>query len=995
VLSLLLDLIGPTLQPTNMFMIGKHFQPFATLAIFAALAMAQTVEASLIHRYSFNETSGTTVKDSVGTADGQIKGNGAYFTGDGQLVLPGLTGSADAADVISGYVDLPNHMINVLTNVTVECWVTWQGSGSWERIFDFGTSAGGEDVVNGDGTYLFLSPAGASNLRFAVRELVSGTEPTQITAPTPLDVGVETCVTATYDYTGNISRLYSNGVQIVTGTATVDLKTINDVNNWLGRSQWADPMFQGQYNEFRIYDTALSPLEAAASYASGIATPSTDAAALGAPQALIFTVVKTALLEGDKQDTTTTADFAKAQNVSLAGAPGVAYKSDNPSSVTIDSQGRIDAVSAGTANVSVSYLGLSQSVAITVSRRVEGVATAGTLYVDLRAADASANAATWNNRANQDDFYAEGAPTYVANVENSGVPGVRFAGADAYFGPVTTVDLHGGSDRTIEVWAFNPAIASEETLVAWARRGGPDRSNMSFNYGVNGSYGAVGHWGEDVGWNGAPPAGIWHYLVYTYDGSVARVYANGLLKNTRAYPSPLDTYADYPIRLGAQTLDDGSGSTFGQALTGYLGFVRVHGGVLSDNDIKNNFLYGMDLTAPGSVQGIAFSLDIDTIIGVGGRAQGTVLATYANRSYFYVNGYTTFESSDTNIATVDATGLVTSKALGSVDITATYQGKKATQTLKVLSTPPAQLVHRYSFGEAVGSTSVKDSVGTAHGTVKGNGAAFDGAGQLSLPGGASADPPETVGGYVDLPNGIISVLTNASFEAWVTWDGPTSSAWQRIFDFGTSDGGEDVVNGNGGYLFLSPAGAANLRFAVRDPATGTEPVIDTASQPLPVGVEVYVAVSYDYGSNSSKLYSNAVQVASGPASVALKTINDVNNWLGRSQWGDAMYAGKYNEFRIWDGPLTAEEIAASHAAGPDKLPEAPVEPPAMTIALSGANVIIGWPQNATGFVLESTLSLGTGAAWSPIDTSGAVIQGDQKQITQPVAETSKYYRMRK
>jgi hypothetical protein len=37
------------------------------------------------------------------------------------------------------------------------------------------------------------------------------------------------------------------------------------VNNWLGRSQWNDPLFKGSISEFRIYAAALSPEEIAAS----------------------------------------------------------------------------------------------------------------------------------------------------------------------------------------------------------------------------------------------------------------------------------------------------------------------------------------------------------------------------------------------------------------------------------------------------------------------------------------------------------------------------------------------------------------------------------------------------------------------------------------------------------------------------------------------------------------------------------------------------------
>jgi hypothetical protein len=48
-----------------------------------------------------------------------------------------------------------------------------------------------------------------------------------------------------------------------------DLNTFSDVNNWLGRSQWADPLFDGSYDEFRIYDTAPSDDYVTASFNAG------------------------------------------------------------------------------------------------------------------------------------------------------------------------------------------------------------------------------------------------------------------------------------------------------------------------------------------------------------------------------------------------------------------------------------------------------------------------------------------------------------------------------------------------------------------------------------------------------------------------------------------------------------------------------------------------------------------------------------------------------
>jgi len=77
------------------------------------------------------------------------------------------------------------------------------------------------------------------------------------------------------------------------------------------------------------------------------------------------------------------------------------------------------------------------------------------------------------------NFTNFGAPALVADVANTAIPGVFFNGSSAYVGPRTAPDLDGASDRSIEVWVFNPAVADEETLVSWAHRGGnPDGSNL-------------------------------------------------------------------------------------------------------------------------------------------------------------------------------------------------------------------------------------------------------------------------------------------------------------------------------------------------------------------------------------------------------------------------------------------------------------------------------------------------------------------------------------
>ena len=179
---------------------------------------------------------------------------------------------------------------------------------------------------------------------------------------------------------------------------------------------------------------------------------------------------------------------------------------------------------------------------------------AGTLYVNLRATDPSAGTATWTNQGTLGNFAIVGTPGLSNNVVGTGIPGVFFNGTtnQAYLGPNSVADIDGGSDRSIEVWAYNPGLASEETTVSWGHRG-TDRRNIAFNFGNNATWGAATHWADDVNWGGqTPSAGAWHHLGYTYSNSVVRIYVDGNLVNTDTMAAPLNTFTNEPINLACQ-----------------------------------------------------------------------------------------------------------------------------------------------------------------------------------------------------------------------------------------------------------------------------------------------------------------------------------------------------------------------------------------------------------------------------------------------------------
>ncbi len=275
------------------------------------------------------------------------------------------------------------------------------------------------------------------------------------------------------------------------------------------------------------------------------------------------------------------------------------------------------------------------------------------------------------------------------------------------------------------------------------------------------------------------------------------------------------------------------------------------------------------------------------------------------------------------------------------------------------------IVHRYSF-----NGNADDSVGTAHGVLVNNsGQASYSNGQLDM--GNASQPSSTSGtiNYVDLPNGIISSLgTQATFQAWVTWYGNTNSNWQRIFDFGTADAGENSsqTGANSTYIFMTPrSGNGTYRTGYRRGSSlGTveERVIDYSTL-LPTNTEVHVALTWDDTTSQATLYLNGELINSNTTHFLLSQMTDNNNWLGRSQWPDPAFNGKYNEFRIHNIALSDAQILASYNAGPDTVVgdySAPVNPsPANGSTSQALSLTLNWTSDSTADITGHRVYMGT------------------------------------
>lgn len=162
---------------------------------------------------------------------------------------PGKVGSgAVALNGTTNFIQLPATIANQ-QEITVTTWVYWNGGGAWQRIFDFGN----DQLQN-----MFLTPSsGSGTLRFAIKN--GGAE--QILDAPALTIGQWSHVTVTLGVTG--ARMYVNG-NLVAQSSAITIRPIDfmPVSNYIGRSQYPDPLFNGNIDDFNVFNYALSAVEA-------------------------------------------------------------------------------------------------------------------------------------------------------------------------------------------------------------------------------------------------------------------------------------------------------------------------------------------------------------------------------------------------------------------------------------------------------------------------------------------------------------------------------------------------------------------------------------------------------------------------------------------------------------------------------------------------------------------------------------------------------------
>jgi len=118
----------------------------------------------------------------------------------------------------------------------------------------------------------------------------------------------------------------------------------------------------------------------------------------------------------------------------------------------------------------------------------------------------------------------------------------------------------------------------------------------------------------------------------------------------------------------------------------------------------------------------------------------------------------------------------------------------------------------------------------------------------------------------------------------------------------------------------------------------------------------------------------------------------VNNYIGKSQYADPYLDGSLGDFRIYSVGLSAAEIAATAASGPEQLLSTNRPPIEMTV--TGTSLTLSWPLACAGFTVQSSTNLASGN-WVTISSPAPLMIGTNYQLTLQATNPEQFFRLSK
>ncbi len=971
-------------------------------ALLAAQVMASA--ATLTHRYSFSEADngagniGSTVADSVGGAawNGTLP-NGGTFTGTSVQLLQSS----------SQYVNLPSGIISNYNAVTIDMWATY----GTLPTHCFGFAFGYTDSSGGGGNCIFFQPLDG-------RVAISGGDPSwqageQNASGLGNLSGQTVHVTAVVNPSLGYIAIYTNGVLGGVNLAeTVQMSSISNDLAYIARSLYTgDSYMDVTVDEYRIWNGALNPLEVAG---QDLAGSNTVSLAYGTVNQVFMSLPSVVAIGAGVTPTISVRTTTIPNPIQLfAQDTPVSYRSANTNVATVNpTNGLVVGVASGTANIIATYSGISATSSVqvvslptTMIHRYsfsENTTTDGDVVHD----SVGTNNGTFHNASgsssisggslilagtSKDDYVDLGSYNIsTTNVPNNAVTMEAWVTVYPGNGNWTRIwdfgTLNGtiGSSSGANYWSFMPTTASASS--------GLSRTEISQNGNLDVDY--SGHTFQ--GWTNV-------YVAVVFNPNPSRqflgMYINGnLVSSGSAAGKTVAGIADSTCWLGRSLWSGDS------ALAGEINEFRVYNGELDRFQIAASYQAGPNTTNFNVGSFSSFSLGAGTMpMALGTTRSAGAYANFTLVTNVLVTGdpNLTFSSSNTNVFTVTPAGLISAVGVGSATLNATYNYIVGATTntytgstaVSVYRDQIATLTHRYSFfNKPDGSLTATDSVARADGTL--NGAANITGGQLVIPNTAQTAPAPD---YLLLPDGILTndvngvLATNAAtttyndpavtVEAWATF-ASSQGYWAALFDFAYTD-----FAGNAAYDIHVGQLGGSTTFGISDTDNANQFNQTGTAGSVRGTTNMHLVAVFDPPAGYLAVYTNGVLASQlNGITITMEGVWGTLNKVGADLWPDPGMQGSISEFRIYNGVLHADEIAATQALGPTQTLTASAS---LSVGQSSGNVVLSWPLAAAGFTLQSSSSLA--GPWTAVPVPQLV--GGTWQVSVPNSGGMKFYRL--
>jgi hypothetical protein len=823
-------------------------------------------------------------------------------------------GNALNFDGVNDYVSIPhNSTAHNLSKVTIEAWVYWSPGSSTD--VDFICSKGSNEVLE----IHTGGASGANGLRFIPRPGVI------IDVPSALIPNKWNFIAFMYDPSVAYAKTYVNGMdrlyKLSSGNLNTALTTNTGVLN-IGRRADNTYFFKGAIDEYRIWNMIRTASEVLQDMQSSVPANANGLVAYydfnegvsGVNNAGVVTI-------NDKSTTANNGslvNFGLTQSVSnwIESYAMVVPISLPPTNITGTSftanwlapmQGSFNNYLVDVSlypDFSLPITGSPFTVSSNVlSRQFTGLHNNLNYYYRIRAEKTSLSSqggVSVTQEASTKNFMPPpgNALAFDGNADFVNIP--HESGINSQFA---------NNRITIETWAFlksHPTGSAAPALVTEGWDG-----NIKFAiYQYQGGLYAGFHYGS---WTHAEvteplPLNRWVHIAATYDKDTIRLYINGELQATQASKLALPNGND-DWRIGRRW-------DFDQCINGYLDEVKIYNEALTKDQIN------ADMQDTGSVlpENLVLYFDMDQGTG-GANNAGLLVAT--DRSKNRRNGdLTNFALTGNSSNWISSYSLVVPHALAAnniskneftanwetpvygsttgyfldVSTTEDFSGHIVGSPFTIEGSELSKVVTNlfrgdYYYRVRANHTNFLNQGGSSNVikvrvpyTPPGNALSFDGSND-----------------YVKLPEGLLSNLTNATFEIWYYNNG--SGVWARTFDLG---------RGESNFITFSPKSGYNNLPSLVMQVNGDDRRI-YLPRVLETNRWYHIAAVVDATNNQMRCYINGEFM--GEVSNVTKRLSQITNsnqnWLGRSQFGvDPIFNGRLDEFRIWNVVRTQSQIQA-------------------------------------------------------------------------------------